>query len=404
MKRRTALKTVGASIAAVSGCSSLTPGGNDSVELSAKAPQIDRNVPMHRYDAGNTAHLSGGTGATVSDAYWYVDGEHTMAPSMPTLVDGVLYYAAARSLIARKATTGETLWRKTIRGRVRTTPAVIDGRVLIAVKDGPVEERGLHAFDAESGEPLWQVTPRRKIVSSPTAVDGTVYVGGSRESPYVYAHDVETGEEQWRFEVGENTAAPAVGENRVVSASTDPKRVSGLAVSNGDEVWSVSLDTGPTAPVLANGVVFVAYGETVLALDVVDGTEQWRQSPGGFVYDVAATEQGLYVEYETGEGKSGVARFDTADGRLRWDRDGPGVTAVVDGILYSSETSTLVAYDASDGSELFRRTFPEQSLEDGGTLFGTPMTPLVVAGVCYVTTVAGDVYALGNETAGPAES
>ena len=85
------------------------------------------------------------------------------------------------------------------------------------------------------------------------------------------------------------------------------------------ELWAVTADGGLSAPVLAEGILFVgSENGTVLSLDARTGEERWRQSVGGAAFTPRVMDGRVYVP----TGSSTVA-LAVHDGREVWRVDAP---------------------------------------------------------------------------------
>ncbi len=141
--------------------------------------------------------------------------------------------------------------------------------------------------------------------------------------------DVATGAERWRrpvpWEAGRPAAAAELaGELLVVSAPAG--ELVAFDAASGDELWRVALATGGdplSAPLAADGNVFVTHGRTVERRSLADGTPVWTGDAGFHVLP------GLVLD----------------EGRL---------------FVVSSEDASVAALDAGSGSELWRRTVDER--------------------------------------------
>ena len=75
--------------------------------------------------------------------------------------------------------TNNVLWSYTTLGCVRSSPAIIDGRVYIGSYDNKV-----YCLDAITGDYIWSYKTGSSVDSSPAIADGKVYIGS--EDGYLY--------------------------------------------------------------------------------------------------------------------------------------------------------------------------------------------------------------------------
>ncbi|WP_327051259.1 outer membrane protein assembly factor BamB family protein [Halomicrococcus gelatinilyticus] len=246
---------------------------------------------------------------------------------VPTFVDGTLYVARSRALVAYDAATGEELWTfdgpAGVRASNMGSPLVYTDRAVF------VGERGsgnVYAVDRNDGTELWLAEPEH-FDGPPVATDGErVYVweegGGGvaaldagdgsvewtltvdgesywypgrlhKGTMYVWgtalhAIDVADGTERWRFELDDATQEQNVGyrpqvANGTVYAPTRLGTIYALDPSDGSEQWS--FETKRRMNVLwgevAGGTVYAPGGGYLYALDADDGDRRWRYTVGG---------------------------------------------------------------------------------------------------------------------------
>ncbi|MFC7166690.1 PQQ-binding-like beta-propeller repeat protein [Halospeciosus flavus] len=154
---------------------------------------------------------------------------------------------------------------------------------------------------------------------------------------------------------------------------------------------AVPSDGRPSAPVVANGAVYVRDGVGGLhALDVTDGTERWtvettRAPETWFAGGGSPTAHGGHVFVA---GRDGVFAVDAADGTVAWS-DSLAATdsaVVAGGSVFVPTDGALAAYDAATGERRWR-------VSD----FDGPVSrPAVAAGTVFA--VGSDLVALPART------
>lgn len=95
--------------------------------------------------------------------------------SAPVIEDGVLYAGGMdKTLRAFNLKHKKELWRCSLDHALTTTPALVNGLVVVTVNHGEI-----CAFDAATGQPVWryQLGQRANLVSEPIGADGVIYVG-----------------------------------------------------------------------------------------------------------------------------------------------------------------------------------------------------------------------------------
>jgi outer membrane protein assembly factor BamB len=176
-------------------------------------------VRFHRDAAGVPTRTDGSTWRFRTD-----DGRGFVgAPAVDT-DRGVVYAASlGGSLSALELSSGRTRWQLTLGSRVLTSPAVVDGGVVVVTADGTVstiDDRGSEAttrwtrsvevepIDGDDGQ----------LLASPSVGGGVVIVGGARLSGF----DVDDGTRA--FELGLDApvhATPAVVDEGTVVATDE---------------------------------------------------------------------------------------------------------------------------------------------------------------------------------------
>jgi len=257
----------------------------------------------------------------------------------------------------------------------RQAPAIADGRVYAAAG-----EREVFALDLQSGREIWRFEAEKKkddedggkteplrLAGSPGAGEGLVAIGSL--SGDVLVLDAATGAERWRARVtSEVIAPPAISQGLVFVRSNDG-RITAFDAATGERRWFrehelPSLTVRGNAPLTAGpGVLFSGNDDgTVTALSMQDGRVLWEQPVG------------------LPEGRTELERMSDVDG-----------APVLEGTtLYAaSYKSRTLAIDGPSGRPMW------QSDHGGAGGMGVSSSSLVVA------TVAGTVYAL-DKTSGAA--
>jgi len=150
--------------------------------------------------------------------------------------------------VAAFTASGETWWETTDGvGPVYATPAVADGTVYAASKDGR-----LAALDADDGSVRWRRALDDAVYQPPAVAGGTVVVGAGNGTR-ARAFDATTGAERWAFETGVSKSAPVFLGERVLVAGANTG-VWALDAATGEELWySGELGNVGSVPVVAGG-------------------------------------------------------------------------------------------------------------------------------------------------------
>lgn len=181
----------------------------------------------------------------------------------------------------RGSLTVDRLWSSSLGGgdevmRVGLAPAIVDGKVYAAGRDGDVA-----ALQLADGKQLWRVRTKAMLAGGPGVGGGLVVVGSSDGE--VIALDAKDGAQRWRVSVGgEVISAPAVAGETVVVRTVD-SRLRGLAAVDGRELWLEEQAAprltlrGAAPPVAADGTVINGFDNgRVVAVDAGGGEVLWE--------------------------------------------------------------------------------------------------------------------------------
>ncbi len=153
------------------------------------------------------------------------------------------------TLLVYDGDTGEIAWTSALTD-VRASPTLAGGKLYVASFDGT-----LSALDPANGASIWSVKGSCCVYDQAPVVDGG-RVFQTRTDGTMTAYDTSTGTQLWSraaFSVG----TMAAGHGKIFF--NDYPNVVALDEETGARVWAtpVGSESEPTAPVLANGMVFV---------------------------------------------------------------------------------------------------------------------------------------------------
>lgn len=278
-------------------------------------------------------------------------------------------------------------------------------------------------------EILWNVKLQRGIASTAAIVDSVAYVGCYDE--HLYAFDLATGQEKWKFKAGSFKAAPSVFEGAVYIGDEDGTFWCVDAVK-GSKRWSVEIDSTITGGANFAGdlVFFGAHDSTLHAFHRADGKPAWTyKTKQGPIYGSALVANGqtflagcdsmLHV-VDVKDGK-GVAQIELSG-------QSGSTAAFLDGKLYVPNMANDVeAIDLAKRKVVWTFTSPEgQSFNssvavtaqrvvagnDDGNVYGLDTvtgksawtfptkkgrvegSPVIAGGRVYIGTTAGTLFVL----------
>jgi len=317
-------------------------------------PATDGPWPVFGADRGNTGYDPSASGPDSGNVLWQFDGGTPTMNCSPVVVGDTVYTGASGDpggVYALDTATGEQRWGFEPEGYVTSAPAVVDRTLYVGTW-----ARQFYAMDAESGEVLWQTDVGHRLgTSSPVVAGGTVFVGTEGDGPLVVsgpedeeefeagalvALDVDTGEEQWRYDDFDERA----------NVSSSPAYADGTVYVGGEN---------------ANGS-----GSTLYALDAATGGVEWERNLRGH-QELSPTVADGTVYYvgrpETDDPSGRLYALDEATGETAWQTPIDDVSlrsspAIADGTVYVA-ASTSTACPAVGGQE--STCTPSQS----GTLY-----------------------------------
>ena len=148
--------------------------------------------------------------------------------------DDTVYLAVGDALVALDNEGGAERWRFEAGAAVAVPAASADGLVYVGDAAGLV-----YALDADDGAERWRFDAGAPVGSSPAIVGGTLYVGG--DSGHVFALDAATGEQRWRLRTAGPVRSPPSVDAGVVYAGSDDGALYALEASSGEVRWRFAM-------------------------------------------------------------------------------------------------------------------------------------------------------------------
>jgi outer membrane protein assembly factor BamB len=297
-------------------------------------------------------------------------------------------------VVAVDVQTSSIQWQAEVPGGSSgASPALADGVVFVA------GYAALIAFEAGRGSVLWQtdLTQNLGLGSSPVVSGDTVYVGETRFDWQVSAFDAATGDMRWQFNTGKQTgiSTPAVADGVLfittgqsilaIDASAATPAVPATPAAEG------SPESGSVAAGMERGGP-ARTGEQPGPGPTGRPVEQWRIAGSPITGEPVVVGDVVYVA-SGGGGLGLVSAIDVATGSVIWSIEtndiALGVTLAVSGksVFVGTNTGELLALVAASGTEQW--TF--QAADQLGS-------PVVANGVVYAGDRAGNLYAVDVAT------
>ena len=247
-------------------------------------------------------------------------------------------------------------------------PAVANGRIIIADRDGLIQARSLL-----DGELFWEVETDLPISSGPVIDNNLLFVGTSKAD--VLALNTSTGEAVWRHRVSsEVMALPVVVDDKLIIRSADGFDVA-LNRADGAELWSVQHTNpalsvrGEGSPVVVGELVIIGYANgKLIALNSSDGAHVWETSiaipRGRSEIDRLTDLNGTPVLRDdiifVSSYKSGVNAVTPVDGEILWRNEllsaFHGLSADYSYLYLSDASSDVWQLDQRNGASYWKQT------------------------------------------------
>jgi outer membrane protein assembly factor BamB len=230
----------------------------------------------------------------------------------------------------------------------------------------------LVAWDVVTGEEKWSregiTTPGARL----TLGGGTLYLASAQYDGNVVGIDPATGKETWRSRLGKQYRQPrpvAADDRHVYVVAgileedfTAPNNViAAIDTTSGKVVWSEQRDAGTedngiTAQVAGDRLVYTDFRKNVTVRDTATGKQVWTKKIDQFNNQRFAVHEGLVI---VADGKR-LRALELADGAERWTLNTGDFTffndpQVLDGVLYVSDRlRNMWAVDPATGKQIWR--------------------------------------------------
>jgi outer membrane protein assembly factor BamB len=221
--------------------------------------------------------------------------------SSPAVVDGrVLVGCSDGNLLCLNQWEGQVLWVTHVGGANASSPAVQDNVVFVT------SNRGAHAVDMLTGNLIWNFLTSWPVASCPAVADGLVFVG-SENDDRVFALENSTGKQVWVFQTGGWLTSPAVdSDKQLVLVGSKDFKLYCLDERTGYFRWSyVNGKNDVSAPTIsANGLVYIGSPDGDLnCVNEDTGEEVWKYNISALPIVSSPSIIYEHVLVETLEGK-----------------------------------------------------------------------------------------------------
>jgi outer membrane protein assembly factor BamB len=316
---------------------------------------------------------------------------------------GVLIVGTEKSLYAIDASTGDTLWRRKDTSLDETDVAPVPGTDLLLLSFEKGDKARIEAVDILTGDSFWRSEKIKGAVMQ-TSVDTESNLlavvlakdaknrarDGFKRRPLLHVLDLATGDELWKYDIGEVEMMPArwlEDSGKEVDYTLDnyypPAFIDGRLYVFYEGVTSFDARSGKerlrekyrvneeglalteAEPIFTEGMIYVSGHGRVRAISRQTGDTEWEAKDLGLTPEMVLVGDILYVrtggqftrlkDGETIErGSYGVSAIDVSSGKVRWRYKGAdkGITNLVmpdRNTIAVADRDDLIFIDTSNG-------------------------------------------------------
>ena len=208
---------------------------------------------MYRRDATHTGFDASEDDVPIGEVVWRFKANAPIRSS-PAVVDGRVYIGTGDSnVVSLDAETGALLWEHEVSGPVDSSVAVAGDLVFVSLRDARVL-----ALDRGGGEVRWEFQASGPIHGSPAVIRGELYIGSDDFG--IYALDAMIGEERWMYRTGGRVASSAAANEDVVAVTSEDKYLYVLDRDTGRPRMDFQLTTGSRSPILSDSIALTIDG------------------------------------------------------------------------------------------------------------------------------------------------
>jgi outer membrane protein assembly factor BamB len=346
--------------------------------------------PMFRGNPG----LTGISPAKLPDSLSLLWTYKTGGPvkSSAAIVDGRVFIGSDdKQLHCIDLKTGQKVWSLTTEGEIESSPLVLDKLVYVGSADG-----GLYAVEAATGKTNWTFRTEDKILGAPnwfTAPDGkSKWILAGSYDYRLYCFDAATGKTNWTYETGNYiNGTPAVAGGNTVFGGCDAL-LHVISLKDGQKVKEVDAGAYIAGSGAFEGSRFYVghYENEFLCADLEKGAIEWKFKDRAFPYFSSPALTADRVVFGGRDKRLHCVRKDNGEEIWAFQARGKVDSSPVivgDKVVVGSEDGNLYMVKLADGTEVW-------SYEIGEAVTSSPA---VVNGIVVVGSEDGNVYAFGTK-------
>jgi outer membrane protein assembly factor BamB len=323
---------------------------------------------------------------------------------------GVVIAGTEKSLYAIDGGSGQILWRRKDTSLDETDVAPVPGTDLLLLSFEKGDKARIEAVDVLTGEPIWRsekikgavmqisVDPANNLLAVVLAKDAKSRArDGFKRRPLLHVLDLASGDELWKYEVGEVEMMPArwpEDSDKEVDYTLDnyypPVFVDGRLYVFYEGVTSFDARGGKerlrekyrvnedglalteAEPIFSEGFIYVSGHGRVRAISRQSGDTAWEAKDLGLTPEMILAGDVLYVrtggqftQLKDGEiverGSYGVSAIDARSGKVRWRYKGAdkGITNLLlrdNNTIAIADGDKLMLIDTNLGKRTFYKS------------------------------------------------
>ncbi len=211
----------------------------------------------------------------------------------------------------------DLIWRFKTNGPVKSSPAIVGGRVFVGSSDANV-----YSIDIKDGRKIWSYKTDAAVEASPCVIAGDVYVGS--QGGFLYALDANTSSLKWKYKTGGEipgaanwTTSPDGRLLRIIVGSYDDK-LHCVDATTGREVWTYASENyiNGSPAIDVNKAVFGGCDAMIHIVGLDDGKMLGKIDGGSYIAASAAIDNG---QVYCGNYGNIFFRADIGQGKVVWE-------------------------------------------------------------------------------------
>lgn len=232
--------------------------------------------------------------ATGTEQWQYAPAQGIWGRSLALAGDSLLVGLPGQEIASLDSRTGEEQWRSKLQGEVQRPPLVVGdtlyvGTVFVGpgLESKPEEHAWVYALDVQSGEEIWSFETDNYLVVTPALEGERLFAGGSYYDPSrdvaeggpmrIYALDAASGAVQWTFENDAGLIKRLHVEQELVHYLAYRDELFTLDAATGEAVWSYHTANWTPDFLVADEAIYFGVGNGfVHAVDAHSGEQLWK--------------------------------------------------------------------------------------------------------------------------------